>query len=192
MTANTLADSGLTWADVLRMWAELEVPEGWRPEITPEGIVMAPPPSGFHNLIAETVHRALVEGTGGELGVFQTLGVAVPSIGGVFVPDLCVLARAEVARAADPVTADHVLLAVEITSRSNAAHDRKRKKWAYAHGPIAQYLLIDAYDEDGPSVTLFGDPVDGVYRNALRTSFGQKIALASPVEVVLDTAQFPG
>src|SRR5437868_2575112 len=48
-----LADSGLTWADVLRTWNELTVPEGWRPEITPGGIVMTPPPSGAHNLIAD-------------------------------------------------------------------------------------------------------------------------------------------
>ncbi len=89
------------------------------------------------------------------------------------------------------VAAEYVALAVEITSRSNARHDRKRKKWAYAPGPVPQYLLIDAYDEDGPTVSLFSNPADAAYRNVTRASFGQKITLAAPVAVVLDTAQFP-
>jgi Uma2 family endonuclease len=186
-----LADSGLTWADVLRTWNELTVPEGWRPEITPGGIVMTPPPSGAHNLIADNVHRAVVSVADEALAVFQTLGVAVPSIGGVFVPDLCVAVRAEVPFDTEPVGSEHVVLAVEITSRSNARHDRKRKKWAYAHGGIAQYLLIDAYDEDGPALLLFSNPADGVYRNAVRTPFGQKITLDEPVPAVIDSGLFP-
>ncbi len=186
----TLGDSGLTWADVLRMWNELDVPEGWRPEITPEGIVMTPPPSGLHNLIAGTVNRALVAAAGDDLEVFQTLGVAVPSIGGVFVPDFCVVARSEVPLGSDPVDAGHVVLAVEITSRGNARHDRKRKRWAYAHGPVEQYLLIDAHDEDGPTISLFSNPADGGYRNAVRTSFGQKVLLGEPVPAVIDSSLF--
>lgn len=188
---STLAESPYTWADLLQIWNELDVPEGWRPEITPEGIVMSPPPSGFHNLIGETVHQVLRAAVDDSFGVFQTQGVAVPAIGGVFIPDLCVVPRALVPHGSEPVAAEHVALAVEITSRSNARQDRKRKKWAYAHGPVAQYLLIDAYDEDGPTVSLFSNPADAVYRNVTRTSFGQKITLAAPVAVVLDTAQFP-
>jgi Uma2 family endonuclease len=187
-----IADSGMTWADVLRTWNELEVPEGWRPEITPEGIVMTPPPSGAHHLIAAVVNRALVLVLEDGLDVFQTLGVGIPSIGGVFVPDLCVVARSDVPSGSEPVTADRVLLAVEITSRSNARHDRKRKKWAYAHGPVPQYLLIDAFDEDGPAVSLFSNPADGAYQNVTRVAFGQKLTVAAPVAVVLDTSLFQG
>ena len=51
--------------------------------------------------------------------------------------------------------------------------------------------MVDAFDEDGPTVSLFSNPVDGAYHNAVRVSFGQKIALAAPVDVVLDTALFP-
>jgi Uma2 family endonuclease len=189
--AGTLPDSALTWPDVLRMWHELDVPEGWRPEISPEGIVMTPPPSGLHNLIGAVVNRALVAATGDHLEIFQTLGVAVPSIGGIFIPDLCVVARHQVPPGSDPVAAEHVVLAVEITSPSNARHDRKRKKWAYAHGPVAHYLLIDAFDEDGPSISLFSNPVDGAYRDAIRTAFGQTVKLPPPLELELDTSTFP-
>jgi Uma2 family endonuclease len=187
-----VADSGFSWAYVLQTWNELNVPEGWRPEITPEGIFMSPPPIGSHNLIADELHHAV--GTAidrSRFGVFQTQGVAIRSIGGIFVPDLCVAERAAVPHGSEPVESEHVVLAVEITSRSNAHHDRKRKKWAYAHGGIGQYLLVDAFDEDGPTVSLFSNPVDGIYRNTIKTPFGQKITLAAPVSVVIDTASFP-
>ena len=187
-----LEDSGLTWAYVLRIWNELDVPEGWRPEITPEGIVISPPPSGTHNRIAGKMDRVLVTGMADDrLEVFQTQGVAIQSVGGVFIPDLCVVAGEHVPPGSDPVAAQHVLLAVEITSRSNAERDRKRKKWAYAHGPIAQYLLIDAFDEDGPMLTLFSNPQDGIYRNSTQVPFGHSLKLAPPVEVVVDGSVFP-
>ncbi|WP_232285553.1 hypothetical protein [Saccharomonospora marina] len=38
------ADSALSWDDLLRLWRELEVPEGWRPEVALEGIHITPPP----------------------------------------------------------------------------------------------------------------------------------------------------
>jgi Uma2 family endonuclease len=187
-----LADSGLTWADVLRIWKELDVPEGWRPEITPEGIIMTPPPSGAHNLTAEEVHHALGAAIDrNTFGIFQSLGVAVRSIGGIFIPDICVVARAGVSPGTDPVDSEHVALAVEITSKSNAEHDRKRKKWAYAHGGIAQYLLIDAFDEDGPSVWVFSQPEEGTYRTAVRTPFGKPVRLADPVATVIESTLFP-
>jgi Uma2 family endonuclease len=185
-----LADSGLTWADVLQTWNELDVPEGWRPEITPQGIVMTPPPSGEHNVVDAILTRILIGAVDERLGVFHTLGVAVPSIGGIFVPDLCVVAL-DAPRGPDPVDAGQVLLAVEITSRSNAQHDRKRKKWAYAHGGIAQYLLVDAYDEDGPSVCVFSQPEEGIYRSAVRSPFGKQVTLADPVAIEIDSSLFP-
>jgi hypothetical protein len=55
-----LADSGLTWPNVLRTWSGVKAPEGWQqPEITPDRIFIAPPPSDTHQLTAETVRRAL-------------------------------------------------------------------------------------------------------------------------------------
>ncbi len=188
---STLADAGLPWAYVLRTWKALDVPEGWRPEITPEGIVMSPPPSNSHNLIADTVDDALRSAIDRSFAVFQTLGVAVLPISGIFIPDLCVVPRAAVPPGSEPVDARHVLVAVEIASKGNAEHDRKRKKWAYAHGPIAQYLLIDAFDDDGPMLSLFSNPVDGVYRNTVRVAFGEALKLADPVPAVVDSAQFP-
>jgi Uma2 family endonuclease len=188
---SALADSGLTWADVLRTWNELDVPEGWRPEITPEGILMTPPPSGLHNRIDAVINRALVAALDERFEIYHTLGVAVRSIGGIFIPDLCVAVGANVSNGTEPVDSKHVVLAVEITSPRNASHDRKRKKWAYAHGGIAQYLLVDAFDEDGPAISLFSHPEDGLYRTTERTPFGHKVSLAAPVTTIIDSSLFP-
>ena len=117
--------------------------------------------------------------------------MAIQSIGGIFIPDLCVVIRAQVPLGSEPVDSEFVALAVEITSPNNASHDRKRKKWAYAHGGVAQYLLVDAYDDDGPCVWVFSQPDGGTYRSAVRAPFGKMVTLADPVAVEIDSGQFP-
>lgn len=188
--STAFAGSAMAWERLLDTWRELQVPEGWRPELTAEGIHMTPPPGGPHNLIAGWVHRALLRGTPDDCEVFQTLGVGIRATGSIYVPDLCVVPRGAVPGNSDPVPAEHVLLAVEITSPGNGAHDRKKKKWAYAHGDIPQYLLIDAHDEDGPAVSLFTEPVQGVYSRTVRVPFGQPVEIGEPFGIRLETAEF--
>ena len=79
---------------------------------------------------------------------------------------------------------------MEITSRGNAETDRKTKRWSYAHAGVPQYLLIDRFDEDGPAVTLFSNPVDGHYQHVTRIPFGEKISLPAPFDLDLDTDGF--
>ncbi|WP_027946377.1 Uma2 family endonuclease [Amycolatopsis taiwanensis] len=188
--STAFADSALTWEYLLHTWRALEVPEGWRPELAVEGIQIAPPPGGQHNLTAARLHRALLPVVPDGHEVFQTQGVGFRNVGSIYVPDLCVAPVAAIPHGSDPVPTEHVLLAVEITSRSNAEHDRKKKRWAYAHGPVPQYLLIDAFDEDGPAVSLFSDPVKGVYSRTIRIPFGEPIKIGAPFGIDLDTAGF--
>lgn len=82
-------------------------------------------------------------------------------------------------------------MAVEITSSGNARHDRTKKLWAYAHAPVPLYLLIDRFDEHGPTVTLFSEPVNGAYQVSVRTSFGKRVTLPEPFDVELATEGFP-
>jgi Putative restriction endonuclease len=79
---------------------------------------------------------------------------------------------------------------VEITSRSNARYDRTAKKWAYAHGPVPLYLLVDPWDVDGPISTLFSHPLDGDHTTQVSVPFGQPIALPAPFDVEIGTAEF--
>jgi len=178
------------WDGLLQTWRELDVPQGWRAEITDDGITMTPPPSTSHNRIAEDLHRTLARFLPDDLKIFQTLGVAIPSVGRLYIPDVCVV-PIDVLDKGTEVTGDQVLLAVEITSRHNARHDRKTKTWHYAHGPVPLYLLVDRFDDDGPSVTLHSQPRDGHYQHRLSIPFGESIDLPEPIDLTLNTAGFP-
>lgn len=91
----------------------------------------------------------------------------------------------------DPVDATEALLVVEITSQSNADDDRKKKLWAYAHAPLPVYLLIDRFDEHGPTATLFTEPHNGAYKHAVRVAFGEELRLPEPFALTVDTGSFP-
>ena len=180
------------WPALLTTWQELELPAGWRAEIVGNGINMTPPPGNGHNLIADLVHRALARVTPDEWGLYQTLGVSIPLRAKLFAPDLVIVPRFELDSLSDnePVPADRALLVCEITSFGNAKTDRKTMRWGYAHAGVPLYLLIDRFDEDGPAVTLFSDPVGGHYRHVVRVPFGEKISLPEPFGIELDTGGF--
>ncbi|MFG3366152.1 Uma2 family endonuclease [Streptomyces sp. NPDC048156] len=78
------------------------------------------------------------------------------------------------------------------TSRSNAKDDRTKKLWAYAHAPVPVYLLVDRFDEYGPTATLFTGPQNGAYKHAERVPFGECLELPDPFAATVDTAGFPG
>lgn len=185
-------DYGWGWEALLRTWQEMDVPAGWRAEIVGEGITMTPPPGNEHNRIADAVDDALRKSSPGTWGIYQNLGLAVPLCAKLYIPDLVVVPRARLAELPDnePVTADKALLVVEITSKGNAEVDRKAKLWGYAHGPVPYYLLIDRFDEAGPSVTLFAEPGNGHYRHSVHVPFGDKIEIPEPINLRLDTSGF--
>jgi Uma2 family endonuclease len=103
------------WTGLLATWRELDVPEGWRAEIIEGGIVMTPPPGNQHSQIADVVHRQFARNLSERLGVFQRLGVAVPSQKELYAPDICVMAISALSEGAN-AAADQLDLAVEIAS----------------------------------------------------------------------------
>ncbi|MGG8408709.1 Uma2 family endonuclease [Streptomyces sp. 12297] len=179
----------------MQSWRELDVPEGWRAEIDAGQIHLAPPPHPFHNEIAELLQRALYGVLPLEIGLYQTLGIRIGSLGRLYVPDLAMVPRRLVAGAdpdvALPIDAAEALLVVEITSKSNADDDRKKKLWAYAHAPVPVSLLIDRFDPHGPTTTLFTNPENGVYKDSHRVAFGDVVELPKPFAVKIDTGSFP-
>ncbi|MCX4550094.1 Uma2 family endonuclease [Streptomyces sp. NBC_01387] len=184
------------WDDLLRAWRELDVPEGWRAEIDGGQIVVVPPPHAHHNGIAAKVQRLLYRTLPEELEIYQTLGIHIAPLDKLYVPDLVVMPTALIDAAdpdtSDPVDAAEALLVVEITSKSNAKDDRTKKLWSYAHAPVPTYLLIDRFDEHGPTATLFTTPLNGAYKHSERVPFGEQIKLPEPFGCLLDTAAFPG
>ena len=184
-------ESQCSWDALLQAWRGLDVPDGWRAEIIEESLTVSPPPSEVHNVVGHFVHRALARSLPDDLGIFQTLGVRVVPLGELYIPDLAVVPLDLLPSPEPPLSAEHAVLVVEITSRGNAERDRKTKLWGYAHAPVPHYLLIDPWDRQGPAVTLHSDPRRGAYQRVERVPYGAKILLPSPVDMVLDTAQFP-
>lgn len=172
-------------------WEELDLPEGWRAEILEGNIVVAPPPANIHNSVAEVLHRILVRATPDALAIHQTQAVELGATGDIYIPDLLVYPREKTPTEGCTVPAEHALLAVEITSPSNANNDRKRKLWGYAHGPVPIYLLIDPHAADGPHVTLYSTPESGAYQDMKRVPYGGAITLPEPFDLKIDTGQFP-
>ncbi|MBT2402324.1 MULTISPECIES: Uma2 family endonuclease [unclassified Streptomyces] len=181
---------GDSWEELVRLWHETDAPEGCKVEII-EGIVtVAPPPVGKHSLIAAKLLRCLIAVIPEEWDFHQTLGVAIPSRSGLYIPDLLV-APDDVVESAPFIPAAAAELVVEITSPSNASHDRIAKAAGYAHGGVPLYLLIDAFAPGGPTITLYGEPANGVYRVLQAGKFGDTFRLPAPFDVELDTSVFP-
>ncbi|GAA1110299.1 Uma2 family endonuclease [Nocardiopsis composta] len=186
------------WDVLLRTWEELDLPDGWRAEISQGGVLLLPPPGDDHNDIVETVQRNLYQQillSSGEVSRFrvhQTADLRVLPLGTLFVPDLLVLPGPLRERGAEHSAAD-ALLVVEVASPGNADRDRKTKLWGYAHGPVPLYLLIDRWDpvQGEPAATLYSKPVNGRYTNVQRVPFGEAVKLPEPFGFDLDTAEFP-
>ncbi|MFD9717287.1 Uma2 family endonuclease [Streptomyces sp. NPDC059076] len=192
---NARPPQGQPWDDLLHAWRELEVRDGWRAEIDGGKIDGLPPPHVHHNHIAAKVQRALYPTLPEDLEIYQTLGVHIAPLGKLYIPDLVVAPGELIASASpdrtDPVDAAEALLIVEITSQGNAKDDRTKKLWTYAHAPVPVHLLIDRFDEHGPTSTLFTKPHHGSYQHAERVPFGQQVRLPVPFDLKLDTAAFP-
>lgn len=180
-----------SWDDLVRFWEEMEWPEGSKVEII-EGIVtVSPTPANQHNLIADVVQRRLYSAIPDDWGIFQTLSIAVPSRLGMFIPDLVVVPTREIDGPGNYIPAAAAELVVEVTSKSNARHDRVSKPAAYAAAGIPLYLLIDRWAQGGPTVTLYGEPQGDVYRILQAGKFGDQIVLPEPFDLKLDTSVFP-
>lgn len=180
----------LSWDELFRAWQEIDVPRNWRAEIVDGEIVVTPPPDMPHHRIASLVHETLVLGRLDGYGVHQTIGVAVPLARGGYIPDLCVIPWNQLPDGGQFAPVEALTLAVEITSKRYADRDRKAKKWGYAHGGVPLYLLIDRFDDDGPTASLFSSPVAGTYRNTFTVPFGEPITLPKPFDLDIPTDGF--
>jgi Uma2 family endonuclease len=192
MSALTVSqDPDQSWDDLVRFWEEMEWPEGSKVEII-EGIVtVSPAPESRHNVIAARIQRRLYSVIPEDWEIFQTLAVAVPSRLGMLIPDLVVAPVRECAEAGSHIPAALAELVVEVTSPSNAGHDRVTKPAAYATAGIPLYLLVDRWAPGGPTVTLYGEPKGDVYRVLSAVKFGDPISLPEPFDVTIDTGEFP-
>jgi Uma2 family endonuclease len=190
LTVDHSTAGGHEWEGLVHIWQETDAPEGCKVEIV-EGIVtVAPPPSNDHNVITDLVQRRLYEVIPKEWGIYQRLGLTVPETSNLFVPDLCVVPRAALRRG-KRVHASEAELVVEVTSRSNANHDRIKKTRGYAKAGVPLYLLLDPWHSGRPTATLYGEPENGTYRVLDSVEYGEEMSLPAPFNLDLDTGIFP-
>ncbi|MEU3030524.1 Uma2 family endonuclease [Streptomyces incarnatus] len=192
MSALTVSqDPDQYWDDLVRYWEEMEWPEGSKVEIIEGIITVSPSPAHRHNVIAGRIQRRLYPVIPEEWEIFQTQSISVPARLGMLIPDLLVMPVQEHLEEDSYVPAALAELVVEVTSKSNARHDRVSKAAAYATAKIPLYLLIDRWAPGGPTVTLYGEPKDDVYRVLSAVKFGDPLKLPAPFDVVIDTGEFP-
>lgn len=182
--------AGSDWDAAVRLWEATDAPEGCKVEII-EGIVtLAPPPSEEHNDAAEIVTEILWPVRPDGCGIYQTLGLVAADAAGLYIPDLCVVPRAAL-REGRRVQAAEAELVVEITSRSNANHDRVSKVNGYAKAGVPLYLLLDPWHSGRPTATLYGEPSGGTYRVLATVQYGEGLRLPAPFDIDLDTELLP-
>ncbi|MGW2423486.1 Uma2 family endonuclease [Streptomyces sp. NPDC001709] len=192
MSALTVSqDPDQNWDDLVRYWEEMEWPEGSKVEIIEGIITVSPTPAFRHNVIAARIQRRLYSVIPEDWEIFQTQSIAVPSRLGMLIPDLLVTPVQEPPETDSYIPAALAELVVEVTSRSNARHDRVSKAAAYATAGIPLYLLIDRWAPGGPTATLYGEPKGDVYRVLSAVKFGDPIKLPAPFDITIDTSEFP-
>ncbi|MFI2316235.1 restriction endonuclease [Streptomyces sp. CB00072] len=182
---------GQDWDDLVRIWEETDAPEGCKVEIIEEIVTVSPPPSKDHSTTAALLQRRLYTVIPEDWGIYQTLGLSLPGRGGIYIPDLVVVPRAVASGPGSTVPAEEVLLVAEITSRSNANHDRVSKVNGYAKAGVELFLLLDPWHSGRPTVTLYGEPEGGTYRVLETVEYGRKLTLPEPFGLVLDTDVLP-
>ncbi|MGW3318308.1 Uma2 family endonuclease [Streptomyces fungicidicus] len=192
MSALTVSqDPEQSWDDLVRFWEEMEWPEGSKVEIIEGIITVSPAPAYRHNVIAARIQRRLYSVIPEDWEIFHTLAIAVPSRLGMLIPDLVVAPVRDHTESDSHIPAALAELVVEVTSKSNARHDRVSKPAAYATAGIPLYLLVDRWAPDGPTATLYGEPEGDVYRPLATAKFGEPLKLPAPFGLVIDTSEFP-
>ena len=190
----------------------LGLPEGFRAEIIEGDIVVSPAPRFAHNWFATSIIAAMARAADAD-PTFRWVAIAGTGVGEPeargWIPDVAIMdrGRASEALAADEavITPLDMAMAIEITSPSNADHDREpgpqhrrrngnriMTKWTdYASAGVEYYLLVDG-DPRVVRATLYCDPNPGTgrYESAAAWGFGQPIILPEPFGVTIDTTEW--
>ncbi|MEU9100786.1 Uma2 family endonuclease [Streptomyces sp. NPDC048361] len=194
MSALTVDHSGTghEWDDVVRIWEETDAPEGCKVEIIERIVTVSPTPSEEHNDTAWLVQQQLLTVLPDGWAIYQTLGLVLQQSAGLYVPDLVVMPRSRLRQGPDDRTAAaDAELVVEITSKSNANHDRVMKTHGYAKSGVPLYLLLDPWHSGRPTAVLYGEPEHGTYRLLRTVEYGGKLKLPAPFDLEIDTGSFP-
>jgi Uma2 family endonuclease len=180
------------FAELERLWYELEWPPGSRVELIDGELVVSPTGSVWHSGAVSALIFQLVDLAREHDWVIHTFLTAhIPSTRERLIPDLMIAPKDSPPFSDSELLAPGVLLAAEVVSPSSRRRDREVKPRAYAQGGIPLYLLIDRFARP-PTVTLFSKPGADGYGKREVAAAGQALRLPKPFGVALDTARLLG
>ncbi|MFJ1934716.1 Uma2 family endonuclease [Kitasatospora sp. NPDC088160] len=197
------------------MWVRGELGEylrlpddGTRVEVIGGEIVVSPAPVYLHEGILTDIQESVLAGKIADAKfqwrAVRTVNLDLVEIEGGYIPDMVIVSRdVDAEKRAKDVLYVHPVdleLVVEVTSASNARHDRrpmfgrqvKPTKWSgYARTGIPYYLLVDR-DPRQPGVTLFGEPDrgEGTYQVLGQWKFGEPVRLPKPFDLEINTGDW--
>ncbi len=136
-----LATRGIAWtADDMELLEDF--PDGYRYEASGGVLEVTPPPTDFHDEIAELLREQLFGQRGSEWNVRLTPAVGTAT--GWRIPDLAVIRRATpLSRAPGARPATAFGLVVEVASPSSHHRDRVVKRGEYAEVGIPYFWLVE-------------------------------------------------
>ena len=180
------------FAELERLWYELEPPEGVRIELIDGELAVSPTGSVWHSAAIDKLMDQLFDLKRRHGWIFHTyLTVHIPATRERLIPDLMVAAKDAPPFGESELLASGALLVAEVVSPWSRRRDREQKPRAYAQGGVPLYLLIDGLDNP-PAVTLFSEPVADGYGKRQAAAVGKPLRLPEPFGIALDTARLLG
>jgi len=185
-------DPATEFAELERLWYELEVPEGVRLELIDDELVVSPTGSVSHSgAISALIFQVIDHVRDQDWIIHTNLTAHIAATRERLIPDLMVAPGGASPFGECELLASGALLVAEVVSPWSKRRDREVKPRAYAQGGVPLYLLIDRLDKS-PAVTLFSRPgANGYGRHQVATA-GQPLRLPKPFGIALDTAQLLG
>jgi Uma2 family endonuclease len=180
------------FAELERLWYELEPPEGVRVELIDGELVVSPTGSVWHSGAVYGLTVELVKLAERRNWVIHTnLTAHISPTRERLIPDLMVAPKDAAPFGECELLASGALLVAEVVSPWSQRRDRELKPRAYAQGGVPLYVLIDRFG-DLPAVTLFSQPGEDGYGKRQVAAAGEPLRLPKPFAIALDTARLLG
>ncbi|WP_171112378.1 MULTISPECIES: Uma2 family endonuclease [Streptomyces] len=183
----TAVDDRPMTTGMVKIFEELEPPEGVKVELLRGVIVMMASPDIVHNLIVADVQDQIPRQRWSRL---QTQDVDIRDEASEPVPDLVVVARDILPDSGRLLPSKLVTMVVEVVSKSSVHQDYVIKRSIYAAGKIPVYLILDPIMAHCVLLTKpAGQGEDADYLSQEIIKFGDPIPLEA-LGLELDTSEF--
>jgi Uma2 family endonuclease len=183
----TAVDDRPMTTGMVKIFEELEPPEGVKMELLRGVIVMMASPDIVHNMIVADVQDQIPRQRWSRL---QTQDVDILEEASEPVPDLVVVARGALPDSGRLLPSKLVTMVVEVVSKSSVHQDYVIKRSIYAAGKIPAYVILDPIMAHCVLLTKpSGQGEDADYLSQEIIKFGDPVPLEA-LGLELDTKEF--